>query len=337
MAKQIPHELVGVFAALPTPFAADGRPWFEALDALVDFALARGLKGLCLGGATGEYAACSVDQRVELFRRVAQRVDGRAHLICAVGGEHAGQVRELAQASAACGARALLFPPPGFLPYAPEDLVEFMGQVSAELPRPVLIYNLPQYTRELGIGKVLGLIARVPNIVGLKDSSGERANLAAIRAAQAETPLVFMIGSDDLFLEAFAAGAVGAISGIAGACPELILPLYEALRAGQQEQAREWQARLDEFIAHIQDFPSPWAMKLTLQARGLAVGHLAWPLGEGLCQKVRKFQNWFAAQIATYQSGVRGLPAQAGPESLLPRGGNAGPSGIRPQLLRSCV
>src|SRR5208283_3203130 len=147
---------------------------------------------------------------------------------------------------------------------------------------PVLIYNIPQCTRDLGLANILRLIATVPNIIGLKDSSGHKPNIATIAQAQAQTPLAFIIGSDDLLLEAFEQGAVGSISGIAGACPELILPVYEALRAGKKEQARALQARLDEFIFHIRGFPSPWAMKLALQVRGLDMGALAWPMGSKL-------------------------------------------------------
>jgi len=304
MVKRIPRELVGVFAALPTPFGPEGNPLWEALDALVDFGLAHGLKGICLGGATGEYAACSVEHRIEMFRRVARRLKGRAQLICAIGAEHAGQVRQLARAAADCGAIALLFPPPGFLPYAQDDLVDIMGQVSADLPLPVLLYYIPQCTRDLGLANVLRLIAKVPNIIGLKDSSGQKTNLAEIQAAQAQGPVVFMVGSDDLLLEAFEHGAVGSISGIASACPELILPLCEALQAGDKEEARALQARLDEFIRHIQEFPSPWATKLALQVRGLDMGALAWPMGSKLCRKAQKFQDWLAGQIAAYEAAA---------------------------------
>jgi len=304
MIKPIPRELAGVFAALPTPFGPDGNPLWEALDALVDFGLAHGLKGLCLGGATGEYAVCSVENRLEMFQRVARQAKGRAHLICAIGGEHAGQVRQMARAAADCGAIALLFPPPGFLPYAQDDLVDIMGRVSSDLPLPVLIYNIPQCTCDLGLANVLRLIATVPNIIGLKDSSGQKANLAEIHAAQAQGPMAFMIGSDDLFLEAFDYGAVGSISGIVSACPELILPLYQALLAGDKERARALQARLDEFIRHVQEFPPPWATKLALQVRGLDMGALAWPMGSELCRKVQRFQGWLAEQIPAYEGAA---------------------------------
>ena len=297
MAKQIPSELTGVFAALPTPFGPEGNTLFDALDALVDYVLGCGLKGLCLGGATGEYAACSVEQRIAIFQRVACRVKGRAQLICGIGGEHAGQVRQLARAAAECGAIALLFPPPGFLPYGQDNLVDFMGQVSADLPLPVLLYHIPQCAGDLGMANVLRLIASVPNIIGLKDSSGHRPNLAEIQATQAHQPMVFMIGSDDLLLEALERGAAGSISGIASACPELILSAYDAMRAGNTEQARALQARVDEFISHLRDLPVPWAVKLALQTRGLKIGSMTWPMGAKLGQKAQEFQQWFAGQI----------------------------------------
>ncbi len=310
MECRIPEGLSGVFAALPTPFGEDGAPSWGALEALVDFGLDRGLKGLCLGGATGEYAATSVEQRREIYRRVTRQVQGRAQIICAVGSEHVGQVKQLARAAGECGAIAILLPPPAFLPYGQEDLVEFMGQVGGDLPLPVLIYNIPQCTRDLGITNVLRLVATVPNIIGLKDSSGSRTNLQMIQSAQVDEPMAFMIGSDDLLYEAFQNGALGSISGIASACPELILPLYEALQAGKMEQARAVQARLDEFIFRIRELPSPWAMKFALQVRGLDTGTLAWPMGPDLRQKAENFQKWFAGQIPAYES-FTSAPAKA--------------------------
>jgi 4-hydroxy-tetrahydrodipicolinate synthase len=308
MNKNIPAELGAVFAALPTPFRPDGNPLWESLDSLVDFDLDCGLKGLCLGGATGEYAALSAEHRLELFRRVAGRAKGRARLICAIGAEHAGQVRLLARAAADSGAVALLFPPPVFLPYATEDLVDFMAEVSADLPLPVLLYYIPQCTRDLGMANVLRLVATVPNIIGLKDSSGHKGNLAAIQAAKAQGPMAFMVGSDDLLTEAFEHGAVGIISGIASACPELILPLYEALRVGKKEQARALQARVDEFIAHFRDLPPSWVVKLALEVRGVKMGSMPWPMGPHLDQQARQFQDWFAAEDRYGEALRAGIP-----------------------------
>ena len=75
--------------------------------------------------------------------------------------------------------------------------------------------------------------------------------------AQAQSPMVFMIGSDDLLLEAFEHGAAGAISGIASACPELILPLYEAHASREKGPSARLASPMDEFIFHVLDLPDP--------------------------------------------------------------------------------
>jgi len=297
MVKRIPSATSGVFAALPTPFGLDGRPSLEKLLPLVDFVLEQRIGGFCLGGATAEYAAISVEERISLFRSLADRIQGQAQLIVGVGGEHRAHVLRLAQVAAECGAVAVLLPTAGFLPFHQEDLIDFMGQVGSELPLPTLLYHIPQCTRDLGIDHVLDLIATVPNIIGLKDSSGQKQNLDLIEAAQAKVPMVFLIGSDDLLIEAFERGAVGTISGIASACPELVLPVLSACRSGNRQEAQRRQALLDEFITHIRDLPSPWAIKLALQVRGFEVGDLAWPMGSRLHGEARRFQDWFAGWL----------------------------------------
>ena len=105
--------------------------------------------------------------------------------------------------------------------------------------------------------------------------------------------MAFFIGSDSLLFDGLESGADGAISGIAGACPDLIQAIYEAFRSGQKEKAKHLQGVLDEFIAHINGFPPPWAIKMALQARGIETGSLSWPLGEHLRLKAEEFRAWF--------------------------------------------
>jgi len=293
MVKQIPSALTGVFAALPTPYRPDGTPDVEKLQPILDFHLDKQVAGLCIGGATGEYAACSVEERLSLIRSVGRYLNGRASLITGIGGEHFGQVHRLARAAADAGAIAALLPAPFYFPYGSSDLLDFLRRVAGELPLPVLFYNIPQFTNELHLDDVLRLIESVPNVIGLKDSSGRSANLPLLLKAKSAMSMAFFIGSDDLLFEALGSGADGAISGVASACPDLIQAIYEAFRSGQKEKAKHLQVMLDDFIAHINGFPPPWGIKLALQARGIEIGSLNWPLGEPLRLKAEEFQAWF--------------------------------------------
>lgn len=302
MWKQIPSALSGIFVALPTPYRPDGTPDVERLHGILDFHLGRNVSGFCLGGVTGEYATSSVEERLALFQNVRRYLDGRAALIVGVGGEHCGQVRRLAHHAAEGGAIAALLPPPSFFQHDSGDLLEFLQNVAAELPLPVLFYNIPQFTNKLNLNDVLHLIDSVPNVVGLKDSSGLAANIPLLNKAKADKPMAFFIGSDDLLLKALESGADGAISGLAAVCPELILTLYTSFRSGQEEKAMNLQLLVDELIAHIAGFPPPWAIKLALQARGLELGSPSWPLGDHLRLRAQEFQAWFQEWIAKCES-----------------------------------
>jgi dihydrodipicolinate synthase/N-acetylneuraminate lyase len=293
MGNQIPFDLSGVFAALPTPYRPDGTPDTEKLYRILDFHLSRNVTRFCLGGVTGEYAASSFEERVSLFQNAARYLNGRAVLISGIGGEHRGQVEGLARAAADAGAIAALLPPPFYFQHDSRDLLEFLRIVAAELPLSVLFYNIPQFTSELNLDQVLRLIDSVPNVVGLKDSSGRPENLPLIRKAKASMSIAFLIGSDNLLLDSLQNGADGAISGLASACPELIFGLYESFTSGHIEKAQELQSLVNELITHITEFPPPWAIKLALEARGLELGTRSWPLGKRLTLKAQEFQAWF--------------------------------------------
>ncbi|HUZ46876.1 MAG TPA: dihydrodipicolinate synthase family protein [Terriglobia bacterium] len=310
MTKQIPPALAGVFAALPTPYQVDGTPDVDKLQGILDFHLDQKTPGLCVGGVTGEYATCSVEQRLSLFQTASRYINGRIPLVFGIGGEHFGHVQRLARAAADCGAIATLLPSPSFFKFRSSDLLAFLKKVTADLPLPVLFYNIPQFTSGLSLDDVLSLIDSVPNVIGLKDSSGMPQNLPFLLKAKQSRQMIFFIGSDGLLLDAFENGADGSISGIAGVCPDLIRGIYETFRSGQQGSAKHLQTLLDELIAHIDAFPPPWAIKLALQARGIETGVLSWPLGEHLQSKKEELQAWFMEWLARSEAACGKLLAK---------------------------
>ncbi len=307
MNKHIPPALTGVFAALPTPYQMDGTPDFNKLQSILDFHLGKKMPGVCIGGVTGEYATCGVEHRLSLFQSVSRYINGRAKLVCGVGAEHMGQVRRLARAAADCGAIAVLLSPPSFFKHRSSDMLDFIREVAADLPLPVIFYNIPQFTSGLSLDDVLRLVDSVPNVIGLKDSSGVPENLPVLRKAKQEKPMLFFIGSDGLVVDALSSGADGTISGLSAACPDLVLAIYAAFRSGNKDAAGELQNMLNELIAHLGDFPPPWAIKLALEARGIEAGSLSWPLGQRLQTKAEEFQSWFKEWIAKADAACSNL------------------------------
>lgn len=280
----------GVYAALLTPSCEDAQRGF---DRLVDCLAASGVAGLCVGGATGEYLAYGVEERSAFFRQVGEHCGGRLPFIAGIGAERSAQSLQLAEAAAREGASAVLLPSPSYFQYDADDLVEFIDRTARHCPLPVLLYHIPQFNRDPGLEKLLRLVETVPNIIGIKDSSGSREGLALIGPAKKRFPMKFFCGSDDLLLDALAAGADGAISGIATACPELVAALYRESTRQRERQTSFLQGLVNEFAVAIGKFPVPWGIRWAAEARGFDLGPVNWPLSETRKREAQAFRRWF--------------------------------------------
>lgn len=280
----------GVYAALLTPSSEDEQ---RGLDGLIERLAASGVCGLCVGGATGEYLAYSGEERSAFFRRVAESLGAGLSFIAGIGAERSVQSLRLADAAAREGASAVLLPSPSYFQYAADDLVEFINDTARRCPLPVLLYHIPQFNQDPGLEKLLRAVEAEPNIIGIKDSSGSREGLALIGAAKKRFPMKFFCGSDDLIRDALTAGADGAISGIATACPELVTALYREATLGREREASFLQNLVDEFASAIGKFPVPWGIRWAAKARGFDLGPVNWPLSEKRKIDARAFRAWF--------------------------------------------
>jgi dihydrodipicolinate synthase/N-acetylneuraminate lyase len=285
--------LSGVYVALPTPFGDQGRPEAGGLDPLLDDLLASGITGFCLGGVTGEYAVCDVEDRLQLFRHVARRVAQRVPLIFGVSAEHSRQVRRMAEVAADLGAVAVLLAPPAYFYFQPPDLAEIIPQVARNLPLPVLLYHIPQFASDLGIAGILQLVQAEGNIVGIKDSSGRRTTLKQLAAAKHATDFTLMNGSDDLFLTGLKLGADGCISGLSCIFPELILGIYRAFQERDDQRAAPLQQLVQDLATAAGELPTPWAVKIALRVEGYPLDSLTWPLSARLAARAEEFRQWF--------------------------------------------
>ena len=292
--QPVTDRLSGLFAAIVTPVHDNGRVDLDTLDRIVDHALAPGLAGICIGGATGEYPHVEVGDRLKIIERAAARVPPGRGLLVGIGAPTMGRSIELGEAAIAAGARALLVPMPMFFRYEQSDLAAFAAQVSRGLRAPCLLYNLPPFTNGLTSSTILALLRDEEFIVGLKDSSGDLAHLRLLMQARGSEPWSFFVGDDRLMLAGLGAGWDGAISGVAGLCPELIAALGAHAAAGRQTEAARTQGLLDELIVQLSKFPTPWGLRAGLAVRGLPTGPLPLPLTAMRRHQIAAFTTWFA-------------------------------------------
>lgn len=284
----------GVFAALVTPIDDAGRVDLAAFDRVIEFVMERGVSGVVVGGGTAEYPDFEIAERARLAARAVERIAGRGPVITCVGTASIHSTLRLAEIAAATGSDALLVPMPYFFRYDQQDLAAFCEQVCQSVSAPCLLYNLPSFTNGLAVETAVQLLESVPNLVGLKDSSGDKGNLDPLAQARRNGGFSLFVGDDNLLLDALRAGWDGVVSGIACFAPELITAVYRSHEAGQEGQAAAYQAALDALIEEIVRLPIPWGVRVGLAARGVPNGPMHLPPSGERRRQMQALSGWLS-------------------------------------------
>ncbi len=259
----------GVLAPITTPFAgATGDVAAEKLCANVRWLLAAGLDGVVVAGSTGESALLDADEQRRMVAWAREAVPAGRWLVAGTGGESTRQAVALTRAAAEAGADAVLVRPPSyyFASISPPSLVEYYRAVAEQSPVPVLVYNIPKYTH-LSIGAaLLEQLAAHPNIVGVKDSSGDPGNLAAYRKAVPAWSV--LVGSGSLLFPALELGCDGGILAVSCFAARLCAAIFAAFRSGDRDRARTIQERLTPLDKEIVGKLGPAGVKAAMDAVG---------------------------------------------------------------------
>jgi 4-hydroxy-2-oxoglutarate aldolase len=234
------RDLSGIYPALTTPFDADGEVGIEDFKHNIRKYNQTGLAGYVVLGSTGESVLLSSKERDALLAALKQEAGPGKKLIAGTGAESTAETIEKTRRAAEFGYQyALVKTPHYYKPaYKPQVFLEHYRRVADASPIPVLLYSVPVFTGiALESPEVIAL-ADHPNIVGIKESSGDVRRVSEIITGTAPEFQV-LVGAAATVLGSLAAGADGAILALASALPELCVELYEAYLAGQTDQGRE--------------------------------------------------------------------------------------------------
>jgi len=241
----LPRPLRGIVPPMVTPLAERDALDVPGLERLVEHVLAAGPAGLFILGTNGEGPSLSYRLRHELIDRVAEQVAGRVPLLVGITDTASVEAVEVADYAADAGAQAVVLAPPPYFRVGQDDLIEYVRHMAAELPLPVFLYNMPSCTKLALEPETVRRLMDVPNVVGLKDSSGDMIYFHRIRALLAERPdFSLLLGPEELLAEAVLLGAHGGVSGGANLCPQLYVDLYHAAASGQVDRAAELHAKV---------------------------------------------------------------------------------------------
>ena len=235
----------GIFPPLTTPFAADGSVSLGDLKFNIGRYNATRLKGYVVLGSTGESVLLSPQEKDAILAAVKESAAPGKLLIAGTGAESTAATIAQTRRAAELGYHAALVKTPYYFKpqYKPDVLIEHFRRVADASPIPVLLYSVPQFTGVALEAPEVAALAALPNVAGIKESSGNVQRVGEIIAA---CPRSFqtIVGSASTLYPSQCLGAVGGILALADVLPEKCVELFELFRNGRHEQARELQAAL---------------------------------------------------------------------------------------------
>jgi len=259
----------GIYPPIATPFAADGEVSVEGLKANLVRWAAADLAGLVVLGSNGEFPYLDDDERDVIVSTVMEAAPPRLRIIVGTGRESTRATIRTTRRAAELGAHAAIIVNPSYYTGRMTDAVlyEHYRAVAEDSPIPVMVYNAPGFT---GVNLSAGLIARLaqhPNIVGLKDTSGNIVQIADI-VRQTPPAFVTLAGSASFLLPSLAVGAKGGILALANLAPEECAAMYHHFQAGRLDEARAIQLRILPVNAAITTRYGAAGLKAAMEMRG---------------------------------------------------------------------
>ncbi|WP_068858561.1 4-hydroxy-tetrahydrodipicolinate synthase [Perlucidibaca aquatica] len=255
--------ILGSLVALVTPMNSDGSVDWAALKQLVEWHVAEGTHGIVAVGTTGESATLDVDEHLEVVRVVIEVAAGRLAVIAGTGANSTREAIELTQAAANLGADAVLLVTPYYNKPTQEGLYQHYKAIAEAVQIPQILYNVPGRTGVDMLNATVARLAGTPNIVGIKDATGDLVRGQELIGLVGDRMAVYS-GDDATAIELILLGGKGNISVTANVAPGVMANACEAALAGHAERARELTESVAQLhqILFIESNPIPvkWAL-----------------------------------------------------------------------------
>lgn len=266
----------GVMPALVTPFR-NGEVDEDAFVALVERQIAGDVHGLVPVGTTGETATLSHDEHRRVVELCVRTAKGRVPVIAGAGSNSTAEAIELAQHAKTVGADAALVVTPYYNRPSQEGLYLHYKAINDAVQLPVLVYNVPGRTSVDISNEILVRLSKLPNIVGIKDATGDLAR-ASLQRLDCGEDWVMLSGNDDGGLGYMAHGGHGCISVTCNVAPEQVSQFYNDTLSGQWAAALQGQDRLIRLHKALFADASPAPTKFALAHLGLCSDETRLPI-----------------------------------------------------------
>jgi len=270
---------IGSGVALVTPFTADGSAVnFEALGNLIDFHLDNKTDAIIINATTGEGTTMTNSEKEEVIKFTLDRIKGKIPVIASTGGNNTNVVIENSKRAEELGVDGLLVITPYYNKTTQKGLVAHFKAVAESVELPIIMYNVPSRTGLNMLPSTVAELAKIPNIVGTKEASGDISQVAKIvELTQGENFDIYS-GEDGLLFPILALGGMGVISTSANVLPKEFHDICEKWFSGDVNGSRDLQLKVIAMVEAMFCEVNPIPVKTALNLMGKNVGPLRLPL-----------------------------------------------------------
>lgn len=269
--------IAGSIVALVTPMDAQGGLDWNALGKLVDFHLQEGTNAIVAVGTTGESATLNVGEHIEVIRRVVDQVAGRIPVIAGTGANCTREAVELTRNAKDAGADACLLVTPYYNKPTQEGLYQHFRHIAEAVAIPQILYNVPGRTVCDMLPETVERLSGVPNIIGIKEATGDLQRGQQVLDRVGKDFLVFS-GDDATAVELMLMGGKGNISVTANVAPRAMSDMCAAAMRGEAALARAINERLIPLHKNLFLESNPIPVKWALHEMGLMEEGIRLPL-----------------------------------------------------------
>lgn len=267
----------GIIPAMVTPFNGEGKVNEAALRRLAGNMIEAGCHGIFVLGSNGEFFSLSNEEKIEIARIVVDEVDGRLPVYAGTGGNSTAETISLTKQMEEVGVTAVSVITPYFVKLSQEELKNHFELIAEAVNIPIILYDIPGMTGNPLAPSTVKELAKVSNIVAIKDSSGSLDNV--LKNLEAQGPeFTVLVGTDSLILPALMAGGGGAIAATANLLPKVVVSIYEKWSAGDLEGAELQQRKLRTIRNAFGKGTLPSVLKEAMNSAGLEVGQPRLPV-----------------------------------------------------------
>lgn len=266
----------GAATAIVTPLNENGVD-YESFGRLIDWQISEGINAIVVAGTTGEGSTLSDEEHRQVLKFAVDRVDGKVPVIAGTGSNDTAYAIDLTEYACSIGADAMLVVSPYYNKATQNGLIKTFTAVADASTKPIILYNVPSRTGCNILPKTCAALAEHPNIVAIKEASGNISQIAET-ASLVKGKMDIYSGNDDQIVPILSLGGKGVISVLSNVLPRETVEMCDAFFRGDCAKSRDMQLDMLDLVNALFCEVNPIPVKAAMAAMGYGENYLRLPL-----------------------------------------------------------